>query len=286
MHKYLSICLALLLAVAVGCQDNVDQVVVQVGNVAANQAYLENFGEPPEVKSGQGYARVAYLPLRSDLNRVRAIPLYLFTDDKPLLRVLTRLVDGSLDLPGSHPQFVPFPPDTKVAVNPVVDGVLDVSLTLPEISASQLHAGVMSLVETACQFEYVTHVIIRVNGELLPSMSEAGFQSDPNRIAAVAPPTLIMIAGMWEAGADNPEEILINFDRPVTVERCEVFDSEGQKVKGEYFVSAFKMAVVIHPENAERYQNGVMLRVLWRVQDVLGRSSAGDTLLPLRRFEH
>lgn len=288
MVKWLSGFLFLsLVMLSFGCQEKVELPAAPAGFVEANAAYLEFFGEPPEVKSGRGFARVAYLPLRNAPERLRAIPLYLFTEDQPVQRVLTRLVDGSLSLPDGHLQFVPFASGSKVVAEHKGGAAWDVLLTIPgDFSERELLPMVAALVETACQFGDVEQVFVTVNGAILPFMPEDGFRSQKGRIVDVAPPTLLMVAGMWEAGAEALDEILVNFDRPVTVERCEVFDASGRKVEGEYFVSAFKMSVVVHPEHAERYRDGAMLNVRWQVTDALGRSASGSADMPLERFDH
>ncbi|NIP50372.1 MAG: hypothetical protein GWO30_10415, partial [Gammaproteobacteria bacterium] len=50
------------------------------GRVEATQAYVHNFGEPPQGKKGRAFARVAYLPLRDDPQKLRAFPVYLFSE--------------------------------------------------------------------------------------------------------------------------------------------------------------------------------------------------------------
>lgn len=288
MSPLLHRCLVTLVCVLLfGCQENSGQVAPPVGVVEANSSYLKYFGQPPAVRSGHGYARVVYLPLRKSPERLRALPLFLFTDDEPVRRVLTQLVDGSIVLPGEHPQFNPFPKGSTVVVREHSEGVLDVSLSLPgEVSDTLLFQCVRSLVETASQFDQVSRVIVRGDGELLPSMPAGGFSSHPEWVDDVAPPTLVMIAGMWESGAQQPEEILVNFDRPVTVDRCEVFDSDGGRIDGDYFVSTFKMSVVIHPEKAEQFKAGMVLTVDWQVTDALGRSASGQSRMSLQRFDH
>lgn len=285
---WLRVFLLALFLVVTGCQDSkVPSAEPESGVVEANAAYLKHFGEPPGVKSGKGYARVGYLPLRADHAKLRAVPLYLFTEDRPLQRLLTRLVDGSLDLPAVHPQYVPFPPGTEVEVAEQAGGVVTLSLRPGRpLEEDEVRTAVAALVETVGQFEAFGRVRVLVEGVAPEFMPASGFAVDSSRIVAVEPPTLLMVAGMWEPGESGPEEILVNFDRPVGVERCEVFDAGGQKVAGDYFTSAFQMSVVIHPAEAERFQAGTDMRVVWQVVDRLGRSAAGETVLPLRRFDH
>ena len=68
------------------------------GLVVATQAYLDNFGSPPQGKAGEAFARVGYLPLQSAPGKVRAFPLFLFSDKDELRQILERLVSGELQL--------------------------------------------------------------------------------------------------------------------------------------------------------------------------------------------
>ena len=117
-------------------------------------------------------------------------------------------------------------------------------------------------------------------------MPVEGYSPKMKDIADVGPPDLIMIAGMWGSGSGNLEEILVEFDRPVQVNSLRLHDEQDGKVGGDYFVSIFRMAVVVRPENPGGYREGEVLRVEWDVVNDLSRSSIGTNRLPIRRFEH
>lgn len=268
------------------CQQQ-ETTTVDIGSIEANQAYRQYFGEPPKVNKGQGFARVGYLPLRKSPDKLRPIPLYLFTEQDQLEQLLRRLISGEILLPPASSLYQPFPADLQLNVSPLAEGTLTLTLTTQlKSSETDLAAAASALTETSVQFDAVKRVSILFNGKPLAQMPAAGFSHAPQKVAPVEPPNMIMIAGMWEQGAHSLGEILIDFDRPVKVNSFQLFDAAGKKVAGEYFTSAFDMAVVVHPENPQSYQAGTVLRAEWDVTDALGRSNNGVNTLPLRRFEH
>jgi hypothetical protein len=256
------------------------------GSVEANSAYLYHFGKPPAVKAGKAFARVGYLPLREQHYKLGAVPLYLFDKNDQLPRLLDRLVSGDLTLPPDSPLYNPFPPDTQVRVAANPEKVLTLSLYFAETASYDPTPMTNALVETAAQLDDIERVIVLLNGRAVTGMPEAGFTSDRKRIIDVAPPALIMIAGIWDEGEAALEEIAVNFDRPITVNSFSLSHADGTKVLGDYFVSAFQMSVVVHPETPGIFQDGTVLQVQWEVVDALGRVGQGRQVLPLRRFVH
>ena len=269
-----------------GCQQQ-EAAPPTNGIIEANQAYLKNFGEPPAVSKGRGFARVGFLPLSREPEKVRAIPFYLFDERDQLRQLLERLTGREIILPPDSPLYQPFPGDLQLKVGTVENGTVTLMLSTQETpTGTDLSAMAVALTETSVQFPEIERVRILINGQPLAQMPAEGFSHMPKHLVPVEPPLMVMIAGMWEPGAEAPEEILIDFDRPVRVNRFSLFDASGKKVEGKYFTSAFDMAVVVHPENPKAFQEGTMLRAEWDVTDALGRSNAGANSLPLRRYEH
>jgi hypothetical protein len=269
-----------------GCQQQ-ETPKSAFGIVEANQAYRQYFGAPPTVNKGRGFARVGFLPLRKSPDKVRPIPLYLFVERDQLEQMLKRLISGEIILPPDSPLYQPFPADLQLEVGPLEEGTLTLTLIMRQLpSETDLAAIALSLTETSVQFDGVARVRILFNAEPLAQMPAEGFIHTPRQVLPVAPPAMIMIAGMWAKGAEALEEILIDFDRPVTVNRFQLFDAAGKKVAGETFTSVFDMAVVIHPKHPEAFRDGTVLRAEWAVTDALGRTNHGVNTLPLRRFEH
>ncbi|PLX76489.1 MAG: hypothetical protein C0615_06660 [Desulfuromonas sp.] len=277
------ITIALLLCVLPACQEKSEPE--SAGRVEANAAYRQYFGEPPTPTAGQAYARVAYLPLHEDSFKVRAVPLYLFTSENQVEKIITRLIDGTLILPPEGDTYNPFPAGVEVSLSQQ-GSQLAISLELPSIPTSGTDAIISSLVETATQFDSVETVLLRFNGKEITGMPPEGFRSGVARVVEVGPPTLLVLAAIADEGEDALEEIVANFDRPVTVNRLRLLHVDGSRVDGAYFTSVFQMAVVVHPERAETYAEGDMFVVEWDVTDALDRRAAGRKVMPLRWFEH
>jgi hypothetical protein len=46
------------------------------------------------------------------------------------------------------------------------------------------------------------------------------------------------------------------------------------------------MAVVVHPADPAAVTEGMLLKVVWKVSDRLGRKGAGEKTFKLKRLEH
>lgn len=258
-----------------------------VGTVEANAAYLELFGSPPEVKRGIAYARVAYLPYEDDSTRIEAVPIYLMEENNHLQKILDRLVSGELIVPPGSSLYQPLARLSAVEVSAPENGTVTLAITPKHaLSGDDLKAIRTTLVQTALQDPGIKHVKIFMDGNPLGPMPEQGYSLPSGINVQVAPPEALIIAGMWERGEVDLSEIYIDFNRPVTVTSFRLSDASGGKIEGEYFTSAFSMAVVVHPEQPSRFKPGILLQAEWAVSDALGRTNKGTTRLPLVRYEH
>jgi hypothetical protein len=251
------------------------------GIVKANAAYLKAFGQPPAVQSGVAFARVGYLPLQKNPDRVGAVPLYIYEPVEQLPRILRQLVGGVLALPPDSPLFVPFPTDSSIQIVSHAGGALVLSLTAGSGVSADVGPMSIALAETALQYGDVDEVTV-----LVADRRYGPFVHEPQRIVPPAPPDMVMVAGIWDEGEDDPDEVVINFDRPVTVNSFRLSYKGGEKVAGEYFTSVFQMAVVVHPGNPQRFHEGLELTVKWQVTDALGRVGDGERDILLERFVH
>jgi Sporulation and spore germination len=255
-------------------------------SVKANQAYLTAFGEPPVVAQGSCFARVGYYPLWDAPDQLHAMPFFLFDVQTELPLLFERLVNNPAAFPEGGPLFNPFPPGSRVRVGPMTE-VLELALNLEQTPDPQrLDTMAAALTETAGQYPDIKRVNLLLNGSPWPGMPADGFRPDPARIVEPGPPQLLLVIGSWEPGAVSPDEILADFDRPVSIESFTLSDEAGNKLEGEYFTSAFDMAVVLHPQNPAAFQAGMQLSAAWRVTDRLGRSGAGEGRFLLQRHEH
>lgn len=279
--------LTFLALVACSQEETSSAKIERTGVVTATQAYLSHFGTPPQGKAGQAFARVGYLPLKKDPQRVRPFPLFLFSENEQLRQMLERLVSGDLHLPKHFGLYHPFPERTEVMTTPLGAPLVTISLmTHSSWSEEDMQAGGLALAETALQFPGVKQVVVMLNGQPLAGMPDDGYYHQPQRIAKVVPPGLVLIAGMWEKGTGKLDELLVEFDRPIKVNSFKLSDSSGQPVEGDLYTSIFQMAVVIHPQNPEIFLPGTILTAEWNIVDELGRVNKGTTSLPLQRFEH
>ncbi|MDW7772599.1 MAG: GerMN domain-containing protein [Desulfobulbaceae bacterium] len=277
------IALALLL-MAAGC-DRAGQESA-TGSVSANEAYLKHFGEPPVPEQGSCFARVVYFPLADDPARVRAVPMFLFRENNQFPVLLDRLLDREWDFPSHSGLLNPFPPGSAIAVNSQADETVTIDLLLPAGAEMDSAAMIAPLVETVLQFKEVKRVFITRAGVSLAEIPEDGFRHDPSRIVPAGPPLLLMAAGSWEEGEEHPQEILINFDRPVDIGEFRLLDANGREIEGEYFRSIFDMAVVVHPSEPQTLHEGMTVRVSWEAVDRLGRTAGGEQSFILERFDH
>jgi hypothetical protein len=257
------------------------------GIVIASQAYLDNFGEPPQGKAGEAFARVGYLPVRKAPGKVRAFPLFLFSKDRELQQILSRLTGGELVFPESSGLYSPFPNDLKVTSASNEKGTQTLSLmTQQSWSADDIASAGLAMAATVLQFEQTNKVFIMLNGQPLPQMPADGYVLDPETLADVEPPSLVLMAGMWEQGTDNLDELLVEFDRPVKVNNFKLYNSSEKSIEGEYFTSIFQMAVVVLPGDKTLYKEGDVFRAEWDEVDFMGRVNSGSSTMPLRRYEH
>ncbi|MEJ2521218.1 MAG: hypothetical protein P8Y91_12910, partial [Desulfuromonadales bacterium] len=193
----------------------------------------------------------------------------------------------TLILPSDSELNKPFPNDLQVTVSPVEDGTQTLHLqTAQSWDRTAQELTVQAFAETALQFPETRRVRVTLNDKPLSTMPAAGYQHQPDMIDDVGLPDLVLMAGVWNAEDSAPAELLIEFDRPIRLNTFSLTDADGNKVAGDYYLSIFQMAVVVHPQEPERYQAGTPLHAAWDVTDDLGRRSQGEKTLSLIRFTH
>ncbi|RJX18783.1 MAG: hypothetical protein C4563_09120 [Desulfobulbus sp.] len=277
--------LAVLLALT-GCKERGEKAPPP-GSVKANGAFLQHFGQPPVPQQGTCFARVGYFPLAGEPGRLRAVPLFIFREEGQLAHLLAAYTGNNWEFPPQSGLLNPFPPGTSIRISNREDDRVTIDLTAPGADGSPEEAGRMSaaLTETVLQYEDIKRVFLIVNGTAPANMPGDGFRHDPGRIASPGSPGPLMVGGNWEKGEKDPEEIFINFDRPVTVEEIRLLDAAGQEMEGDFFQTGFDMTVVLLPAAPQAFLEGMPLRVAWQVDDRLGRASSGEQQFLLKRFE-
>jgi len=288
MKSLLSIAIIFFLSVLsfVGCQQE-EVPVEDTGTVEATDAYLKYYGVPPQGKAGRAYAAVGYLPTKDNPEKIGPLPIFLFTEENQMEKVLKKLVSGDLVTSQKQIYYNPFPSDLKMRIKSDEGNLLTINLLTNESwQKDDEISGISALKGTALQFSHVENVKVMLNGAFVQGMPRQGFQKDSDLIIEVPPPILILMAGAWEKGQNEPEEILVEFDRPVKIEKFKLYHLDGQEVRGEYYKSIFQMAVVIHPESPSLFSEDTTLRAEWSVVDELGRNNSGIDSMQLFKYEH
>lgn len=256
--------------------------------VTASEAYTTYFGEPPKVSGGTCYALVGFYPRAENPAKVTPVPHFLLSEKKQRQLLVQQLIKGGA-LPGLEDLFVnPFPPGTRllsITMNGVTMNV-DLSAEVLEQKDPVLQKGMLAaLGHTLIQFDPVENLVITAAGTPLPWMPGSSYS--PLQASVIAPqePRPLQAVAHYGEDSEVPEEILVFFDRPVSVSEFSLAEPGGREVGGNYYTSVFDMAVVLHPENPDRLLAGERIRVAWRVTDRLGRSSAGQETVVLQRQE-
>lgn len=277
--------LAVLLALA-GCKE--PEPAGPSGSVKANAAFLQHFGEPPIPEQGTCFARVGYFPLAGEPDRVRAVPLFIFREEGQLAHLLAAFSGTDWKFPPQSGLLNPFPPDSTIKVTSQEGDSVTIDLVVAGAGqdAPELRGMIVSVVETALQYEEISRVFLTVAGAPVASTPGDGFRHDPERIAPAGLPLPLMVGGNWEPGQEDPEEIFINFDRPVTIEEIRLLDGAGKELQGEFFRTGFDMTVVFLPATPRIFREGMAVRVGWQVSDRLNRTAGGETDFILKRFDH
>lgn len=268
------------------CQQQ-DPAATVDGKVYASPAYLQHFGEPPAVQQGHAYAQVGYLPLNDLSGQVQPLPLFLFSEGQHLDRILSQIF--SEKLVGSTRSRLTQPFRQGVRLEKLDQAGDTLTVYLSELPSSQNvdRVGIdRAIAETAIQFEDVSKVRVVYNGSPSPHQPLEGYLSQSEKIVAVEAPLLLDVVGIWEEGATDPEELLINFDRPITINSFRLLDQAGKQIAGKYFTSILDMAVVVHPAEPAKFKEGIPLNVVWDVDDHLGRRNSAIDTLPLTRSAH
>jgi len=257
------------------------------GKVYPSSAFVQHFGEPPVPQEGFAYARVGYLPMVEPTGQVSPIPLFLFSEGQHLDRILGQLFSEKLLVSKRSKLSLPYAKGVRLTQLDQAGDTLTVSLqTETELAAADRLGIDRAVTETAAQFEEISRVRVLYDGVVSPDQPIEGYRQRPEMIAAVEKPMLLDVVGFWEPGAAGPEEILINFDRPVSINSFRLLDKSGQQVGGKYYTSIFNMAVSVHPSQPEKFKAGMELNVSWDVIDALGRRNSALDTMTLARQEH
>lgn len=285
---YLVLPVALMLMMS-GCQREEVSPPKVSGEVRATARYLEYFGDPPTVAEGTCYALVGFYPSARETGKVSPFPLFLFNQEQQLEIVTEQLLRWGEGWDMGGMLLNPFPPETELIALQQEEDMVRVELSdqaWDGTDAGQKKTILDVVGHTLAQFEGVSRVMLVAAGKLFPYQAERAFVPDPSVLAPPGPPQVLAVAATWQAGNAVPEDLSVFFDRPVTVQTFELADDGGRRIEGEYYRSAFDMAVVVHPADPAAIVEGMPVQVSWQVTDGLGREGEGHRSLFLTRLEH
>lgn len=292
MRRSVFVALLVFSLMVLGCQKKQEEPLPESqtpsGRVEATSAYRAYFGEPPTIPEGICFAVAGFYPLKDHPGKVMPVPHFTFAvTDRPQL-VLEQVMMGGEPLGLEHLFVNPFPPGSIINSFTLSEGLaaVDFSSKILDVTPEQQPALLASLAHTLLQFDEVEHIKVTAEGQLLPYASELGFSSaDPAVVMEPHPPALLQ-AFLHEDEDAIPGEMVIFFDRPVTLKAFSLEFPQAEAVRGEYFTSVFDMAVVIHPEDPGRIRVGDEVFISWHIVDGRGREARGDGFYPLGHLSH
>jgi hypothetical protein len=249
--------------------------------IDATAAYREAFGPPPKSEAPNCRAAVVFLPgvgASGDPARLGPLPLFSLDPEKTAWEAARVLVEG-------YPTRVRFfePPrvfgaDAKLSGLEVRDSVAIVTVTGgPAVKPHPL--AVQALAHTLAQFPGISSAVLRVAGQA-PGPPHP---PDPSLLESPPRPRLLDVVSSVHPG-EEPTEIDVLFDRPVTVDSFTLRLENGTGLPGKTYTSMFDMAVVFRPEDPKVLREGLPLEVSWRVEDRTGRKGGGAKEVALRVY--
>lgn len=282
MNKLARLLAILAIASLLACTTEKTDVVVKEAKVTASNAYLDLFGSPPKVRAGQAQALAGYLP-SSDGKSLVTFPLFMIGEEERIEAMVQQLLSITAASDFMPKGVLPFPEGLELLNVEREKRVLRLSLA----SSSDTISGTAfpaALSHSLIQFPSIDRVSLsfvkKGTSDSVPVTVEQRPAVDPGK-----PDILFAAAAEWRDDG-SPEELSIYFDRPIRVEEFSLSLKNSTAIPGDYYTSAFDMAVVVHPGEEAALLEGVELQVKWQIVDARGRSASGNSLLPLRRVEH
>ena len=276
---------ALLLAAILvsGCDRPAEEPAAEAP-VPATPAYQTYFGTPPTTSGGTCYALVGYLPVAGVADRVRPVPLFAFRRDGQPALVIVKLLEFDRAAAGRLGLEVPFPPGTRLEDLVTDADRMTVSLTMQDPEALDVPGALAALGQSLAQFPGGERVFLRVNGSPPAEETAAGIRPDPDAILPPEPPQLLGLSLDTESVGGH-QQLAVLFDRPVDIERVNLFDGDVA-LAGDLFSGMFDMAAVLELPEAGTPAPGTLVTVDWAVVDHLGRRGQGRESLPVRAALH
>jgi len=258
--------------------------------VSATKSYEKYFGPAPTTDKGTCYAFVIFFPSAKEPGKVLPFPFFTF-DEASLKKVAAqRLAGGMADLKSYQGEILqPFPPGTHLLTLNDKDGVVTANFSTelgsvkPDATTARALANALAL--TLKQFSGVKEVRLQIDGKEsdLDRLLQA---ADEGAVLQLSAPRLLSVTAMKDKGAKEVEEVNAFFDRPVDIKSLKLAGSDDKPFEGDIYQSVFDMAGVMKPKAPGAFKAGMPIKVSWNVTDKLGRSAAGESVVPLEVKEH
>lgn len=250
--------------------------------VSATGAYETYFGPAPTTEKGSCYAFVVYFP--SARVPGKAVPLPFFAFDQASLKkvALERLMIGMTEQSYRGEVRQLFPPNARLLSVQESRGTVTADFG-PEVKPAaadpgRLRALTDAVTLTLTQFDGVESVVLKIGGSPLDAGRPAPGAAS---VLEPSPPRLLKVVAMKEKSAEPVSEVDALFDRPVDIGEFRFETADGAPLAGEVYHSMFDMAAVLKPKEPERLAGAPRVKVRWKVVDKVGRSAAGEGLVPL-----
>lgn len=264
---------------AFGCKKKEEPSSSGPGKVITTAAYKKHFGAAPPLDKNTAYAFVIYFPSAKETGKVVPFPFFSF-DRESLKKVATdRLLVGMAV--GSYAgELQQLPSGTRLVS--LTDEKGTVTATFSKEFEAAKPAAAAAVVLTLKQFEGVSDVRLQIEGKEKPLAVSA----KEDAILEPSAPRLLAVTAMRDKGEKDVDEVDAFFDRPVDVKELSLLSEKGEQFPGEIYHSAFDMSAVLKPKDPSLFQEGVPVKVRWKVVDKLGRAAEGESVWPLVIKEH
>jgi Sporulation and spore germination len=258
----------------------------QPARVSATKAYENYFGPAPTTDKGTCFAFVIYFPSAKEPGKVVPFPFFTF-DQGSMEKVAVERLLGGMGVPAYRDEIAqPFAPGARLLVLEQIDGLKKVDLSGGFLVPGADRDGMLhALVMTLTQFEEVRGV------RLLQEGKDLDYATGPQKpegawVLAPGPPRVLGVMAAKHAGEKEIEDVSVNFDRPVNIEKIALTSKDGKPFAGDIYQSVFDMAAVLKTKEPSVFKDGMPVKVNWRVVDKVGRAGEGEGMFPLEVKEH
>lgn len=242
-------------------------------------AFTETFGSLPTMAvPGPCYATVAYFPSAKEPGRFRPAAIFTMEQGKEESLTIRTVVRGIRDAGTfSDEVILPFPEGADLASYTVDNGVARIvvggTFRMAQIPEGDRTRTAQALALTASQFGKVISVELTDTEGTVHASAEAKGLS----MADIGNPKAIGVLAVKEKSGEAAGALLVNYDRPVTVEQITVGPvAASEDYEGKSYTTGFGMTVEFHPDMKVTFSESNHYRVRMEVRDGKGRKTSGE----------